>query len=68
MKGGILYRARLKEPGGTAVRQLHYRDSNFPDRPGWKEVIAAGGPGIRLIEGYDQPGENASTARSSVDT
>jgi ABC-type nickel/cobalt efflux system permease component RcnA len=49
MKLGILYRAALDwEPEGTL--QLRYRDENFPDRAGWKEVIAVAGERITLVE------------------
>jgi len=30
------------------MNELHYRDRNFPDRAGWKEVVAAAGHGIRI--------------------
>src|SRR5262249_53290463 len=31
-----------------AWRRLDYRDLNFPDRVGWKEVVAVAGPGVTL--------------------
>ncbi len=45
MKVGILSRAKLDDlaPG---LNHLRYRDGNFPDRAGWKEIVAVGGPGI----------------------
>lgn len=45
MKLGVIYRASL--PSSTAAtRSLHYQDGNFPDRVGWKEIIAVARPGV----------------------
>jgi ABC-type nickel/cobalt efflux system permease component RcnA len=47
---GAVYRATLP-PGDTAeTRALTYRDGNYPDRAGWKEIVARAAPGVRLIE------------------
>ena len=47
MKLGFLYRAEL--PAALAgLNQLTYRDGNFPDRAGWKEVVAEAGSGVAL--------------------
>jgi ABC-type nickel/cobalt efflux system permease component RcnA len=46
MKLGVVYRAAMEN--GAGVRRLTYRDENFPDRAGWKEIVATGGPGIVL--------------------
>src|SRR3989441_3967148 len=48
MKFGFLYRARLDGLKAAELNELHYRDRNFPDRVGWKEVIAVAGQGIRI--------------------
>src|SRR5438445_8446786 len=48
MKLGFLYRARLDGLKAAEMNELYYRDGNFPDRAGWKEVIAAAGQGIRI--------------------
>ena len=48
LKLGVLYRATLHGPGAGAPRQLQYRDGNFPNRAGWKEIIAVGERGITL--------------------
>ncbi len=45
MKLGFVYRASL--PPGDRAR-LHYRDGNYPDRAGWKEIIAVAGPGATI--------------------
>jgi ABC-type nickel/cobalt efflux system permease component RcnA len=49
MKIGMLYRASLT---GTAhlgeLCALTYRDDNYPERAGWKEVVAAAAPGLTL--------------------
>lgn len=47
MKLGMVYRATLP-PGRGARARLHYRDGNYPDRAGWKEVIAVAGPGATI--------------------
>ena len=49
MKLGVVYRAKLAPPTG-APSSLHYRDGNFPDRAGWKEIIAVAGSGVRLAQ------------------
>src|SRR5438128_5992549 len=49
MKLGILYRAAFdRAPDGAY--ELRYRDGNFPDRAGWKEIIAVAGERITLVE------------------
>jgi ABC-type nickel/cobalt efflux system permease component RcnA len=47
MKIGVVYRAQLS--GVACPCTLEYRDGNFPERAGWKEVIAAEGPGATLV-------------------
>src|SRR5262245_32198458 len=47
---GIVYRAPLAAPCGEAPCHLHYRDSNFPGRLGWHEVIAVAAPGVTIIQ------------------
>jgi ABC-type nickel/cobalt efflux system permease component RcnA len=49
MKMGFVYRARLPRPINSMALALHYRDDNFPNRAGWKEVIAINGPGTALV-------------------
>lgn len=48
LKIGIRYRAALPEDGPLAT--LSYRDTNYGDRAGWKEIVATRGPGIVFIE------------------
>jgi len=48
LKIGIRYRAALPEDGPLAT--LSYRDTNYSDRAGWKEIVATRGPGIVFIE------------------
>jgi nickel/cobalt transporter (NicO) family protein len=43
MKMGFVYRASLPHTIGTSVVSLHYRDSNFAGRAGWKEIIVLAG-------------------------
>jgi len=49
MKMGFVYRARLPRRIDSIPLALHYRDDNFPNRAGWKEVIAINGPGAALL-------------------
>ncbi|PYM67750.1 MAG: hypothetical protein DMD79_00370 [Candidatus Rokuibacteriota bacterium] len=60
LKIAIVYRAALAHIPAAAV-ELQYRDDNYPDRAGWKEVIATAGSGVRLVEssvpGRDRSGE-----------
>lgn len=49
MKLGIVYRARLDGAASTGLSHLRYRDANFPDRAGWKEIVAVEGPGISFV-------------------
>jgi len=46
----IVYRARLEAPCIDAPCHLHYRDTNFPGRLGWQEVIAVAAPGSTLAQ------------------
>ena len=47
MKIGVVYTASLA--GVACPCTIEYRDGNFPERAGWKEVVAAAGPGATLI-------------------
>ncbi len=40
MKIGVRYRARIHRRALRAISDLEYRDANFPDRAGWKEIVA----------------------------
>ncbi|HEY0071395.1 MAG TPA: hypothetical protein VGE04_15630 [Chloroflexia bacterium] len=42
----LKFKANLAVTGNTT---LQYRDDNFPDRLGWKEVVANSGEGARLV-------------------
>ncbi len=46
MKIGVVYRTSL--PGVECPCTLDYRDTNYPERVGWKEVVATAAPGLRL--------------------
>jgi ABC-type nickel/cobalt efflux system permease component RcnA len=47
LKIGARYRATLPPaPGPTS---LSYRDENYADRAGWKEIIVTAGPGVTLV-------------------
>jgi ABC-type nickel/cobalt efflux system permease component RcnA len=48
MKMGFLFRAPFGNPSRAAAHKLHYRDSNFAERAGWKEVVAEGDDGVMI--------------------
>jgi ABC-type nickel/cobalt efflux system permease component RcnA len=50
LKLGLQYRAPLAPLLAAAKHQLFYRDSNFPGRAGWHEIIAVAGPGITVVQ------------------
>ncbi len=49
MKLWVTYRVKLDGPTHTGVSSLRYRDDNFPDRTGWKEIVVKGGQGVVLV-------------------
>jgi len=50
MKIGMLYRASLARTVPLGQRcTLVYRDGNYPERAGWKEVVAEAAPGLTLL-------------------
>src|SRR5262249_4862648 len=49
LKLGVVYRAPFDEESVGGVSELRYEDANFPDRGGWKEIVAVGGPGVTLV-------------------
>ncbi len=48
MKLGFLYRAALSEVVAGGIERLDYQELNFPERAGWKEVVATTGQGIAV--------------------
>jgi ABC-type nickel/cobalt efflux system permease component RcnA len=50
MKLGVVYRVPLETASRTGPSRLRYRDDNFPERTGWKEVVAIGDAGIVLAQ------------------
>jgi len=50
LKIGAVYRAALDGPAAGGASSLTYRDGNFADRAGWKEIIAGAGPGVTLLD------------------
>jgi nickel/cobalt exporter len=49
LKLGMSLRAPLDRDSAVTVHELRYRDTNFPGRAGWKEIIATSGRGIALV-------------------
>ena len=50
LKLGVVYRAPFGDAVPAGVSDLRYQDANFPDRVGWKEVVAVGGSGVTLVQ------------------
>jgi len=50
MKIGILYKAKLRGDSKNREHLLKYRDGNFLDRAGWKEIIAVAAPGAGILD------------------
>jgi nickel/cobalt exporter len=49
LKLGMLWRVPLDRESAVTVHELRYRDTNFPGRAGWKEIIATSGQEIILL-------------------
>ncbi|HEV2495241.1 MAG TPA: sulfite exporter TauE/SafE family protein [Terriglobia bacterium] len=49
MKLGFVYRAPLGGLSADSANRFEYRDRNFPERAGWKEVIAVEGQGVEFV-------------------
>jgi ABC-type nickel/cobalt efflux system permease component RcnA len=49
LKLGVVYRTPLDPASADTLYSLHYRDSNFPGRAGWQEIVARTSAGITLI-------------------
>jgi ABC-type nickel/cobalt efflux system permease component RcnA len=50
MKLGVIYRAALEARAVQPQNYMVYRDGNYPERAGWKEVIAGAGPRVAVLE------------------
>lgn len=48
LKVRIVYRASLASVPASGAHTLTYRDDNYPDRVGWKEIVASGAGGVAL--------------------
>ncbi len=49
LKLGVVYRAALPRGDGPSTAVLGYRDGNYPERAGWKEIVATAAPGVTLV-------------------
>ena len=49
LKLRVVYRAALPRADATATATLTYRDGNYPERAGWKEIVATAAPGVTLV-------------------
>lgn len=46
---GAVYRAPLPPPEADATSALTYRDLNYSERAGWKEIVATAAPGVTIL-------------------
>jgi nickel/cobalt transporter (NicO) family protein len=67
MKMGFVYRASLPHAIAASLVSLRYRDDNFAGRAGWKEIIAAGGPGT-VLTGSSVPAHDRSMELTNYPT
>jgi nickel/cobalt exporter len=67
MKFGMVYHAEVTDACTVTRCELEYRDANFSGRVGWKEVIAAAGPGVTL-ENSSVPSQDRSSQLSNYPT
>src|SRR6266849_9232231 len=71
MKMAFLYRAAVFQPDQARASGeeyvLYYRDGNFPNRVGWKEVVATAGPGVTIVN-TSVPGKDRSSELSNYPT
>ncbi len=67
MKIGVLYRAPFEATPSHGRHLLRYQDRNFPDRAGWKEIVAVAAPGI-TVEGSSVPDRDRSRELSDYPT
>ena len=49
LKLGAVYRAALPAPEGGTPSALTYRDGNYPERAGWKEIVVTGTTGVVML-------------------
>ncbi len=49
LKLGLVYHTPLRLAARDELARLYYRDTNFPGRAGWQEIIAVAAAGIALI-------------------
>ena len=50
MRLSLLLRGELKQAAGLGEHRLHYRDNNYSQRLGWKEIIVRPGVGVALVD------------------
>lgn len=68
MKMGFVYRAPVPhDRKASSLSAIHYRDNNFPERAGWKEVIASSGSGATVIKS-SVPGQDRSLELTNYPT
>ena len=67
MKLGFVYRAPLHEVSSADAIKIDYRDNNFEDRAGWKEIIAVAGDGAAIVSS-SVPAKDRSAELSNYPT
>ena len=66
MKMGFHYHCDYKPADGQAVT-LHYKDNNFPERAGWKEIVAVASQGV-IFSKSSVPSRDRSAELSNYPT
>jgi nickel/cobalt exporter len=67
MKMGFLYRGRSTDLSSGGPVHLQYRDENFRDHAGWKEIIVATAPSIDIVSA-DVPSTDRSQQLTNYPT
>jgi ABC-type nickel/cobalt efflux system permease component RcnA len=63
----VAYRVALPREDAGATAALTYRDGNYPERAGWKEIVATAAPGVTLVAST-VPEQDQSRALSDYPT
>jgi nickel/cobalt exporter len=66
-KFGMVYRGVLPQTCSVSRCQLSYRDANYPERAGWKEVVVTSGQSI-AVESSTAPARDRSAQLSNYPT
>jgi nickel/cobalt exporter len=59
LKLGAVYRAALPAPERGTPSTLTYRDRNYPERAGWKEIVVTGTAGVVMLASTAPDGDRS---------